>query len=169
MYHLLFALVALIGLTPGSSQQPNRAGLAVYLVQAERPHGGMVYLDELVLEEPPYLIEDQIVSYDWNSHTINVIPGALKDQPEAQEFVVMVGELRLYRGYFTHYHSSRGYFGNPVVYLPYIPTPDGDTATLAGMENQFKIGIWGKEDGDPRFDKRLYDYLVSSGLLLNED
>jgi hypothetical protein len=163
---LFVVLFLMVGISSDSSSNPSgSSGFAIFCIEPERPHGGRVHLSELVLKEPPYLTEDQVESYDWDSHTIRVAPEVLQDQPESQEFVVMAGGLRIYRGYFSHIHSSRGYFGSPVIFLPFIPAADGSVVTLPGTEQLLKIGLWANEDGDPRFDKRLYDYLASAGLL----
>lgn len=165
MVFLYVVLISLAGIASDTANSPGGSGFAIYCVDPERPHGGRVHLSELVLKEPAYLTEDQVDSYEWGSHTIRVDPEALQDQPESQEFIVMAGGLRIYRGYFSHYHSSRGYFGSPVIFLPFIPAADGSVSTLPGNENLLKIEMWANEDGDPRFDKRLYDYLASAGLL----
>jgi hypothetical protein len=169
MSYAVVVLLSLAGFAAQSSTAPDSAGFAIYCVKAERPHGGAVALGELVLEQPPYLTQDQVESYDWESHTIHVAPGALRDEPEAQEFVVMAHGLRIYRGYFSHHFSSRGYFGSPVIFLPFIPAPDGEVHSLPGRDTLLQIQLWGNEDGDPRFDKRLYDYLASAGLLAADD
>jgi len=165
MSYLFVVLLSLAGFSSDSSNAPDSSGFAIFCIEAVRPHGGLVRLSELVLKEPPYLTENQVESYDWDSHTIRVAPEVLQNQPESPQFVVMAGGVRIYRGYFSYLHSSGGNFGSPDIFLPFIPAADGSVSPLPGTEQVLKIGLWANEDGDPRFDKRLYDYLASAGLL----
>ena len=169
MFHLLFLFLLAAG-SPQPSADTENIGFAIYCVDLDPMRQKYVSIDSLPIEPTPYLHESQVISYDWDSHTIEVRAGVLTDRPDGEQFVVMVGATRLYSGYFTHWHSSRGYYGRPVVYLPFITAADGSEVPLTGELGGFRIELWGANQfGDPRFDKRAYDRLSSAGLIKSSE
>jgi hypothetical protein len=162
---LLVALLLLGVVKEEYSVEPRAPEFAIYCVSAARSAVDQLALDELPLRDTPYLSEDQIKSYDWTTHTIHVAPGVLENQVHGQLFVVVVGDVRMYRGTFIDVLSSSDYPG-PAILDPFMPTGDGSFRQWwIGDEDQIRIrmegGTW-----DPRFDERLYDHLESSGLLV---
>ena len=94
------------------SEQGNH--FAIYLVGDSRHMSNVekAPLTRLKLDAEPILSDDDIIEYEWNTHTIKLSPGSLGRLKErlgsktVVPFVVVANRKRCYRGAFLSHLSS---------------------------------------------------------------
>jgi len=154
---------------------PERTGsVEIYLV-AEWPDDAPitrlseVELGAFVLADEPLIDEDDIVEYDWETHTIHLVNQAVADRilkrrgvGDEDTFMVVANGQRLYAGVMTSILASL-VPDTPVIHVGATPDPN-QYQPAASIRIHPPVGL-GKPD--PRNDKRLWDALNTLGLLRN--
>lgn len=133
-----------------SSNTGNTNRFAIYIIAVPNPD-----INQIMLEDKPVLTAADIVSYDWNTHTMELTDRGASSIPAAKEvgvhgkpFVVVADGQRCYVGAFWATYSSVAHF-NPVIILPFgIKT---NSVTISRAYPSEKIG----KGDDPRTDKRV--------------
>lgn len=178
MLKKIFLTLLLIILTlsacqsPAEEEQVVREGepFAIYLVADEQitgPAAKNFDIDQLPLAEMPIIATDDIISYDWERHGMNLGEEAylrlisifMAGLPSSGvPFVVTSYQQPVYVGAFWSPYSSLSFDG-VVILQPLDP---------AGQTLYFTLG-YPKEDNftgeDPRSDPRLQQVLEEAGIL----
>lgn len=133
---------------------------ALYLVKA---HHAEVAKTEL--ENEPLLTEQDIVSYDWQTHTMTLTEAGEKKIPKTlgtggKEFMIVADGRRCYRGAFWTSFSSISY-PDPIIDV----VQRGRTVRIqrAYPSERFTTGQ------DPRPDKRIRQVLEALGKIKNAE
>ncbi|MGA2070857.1 MAG: hypothetical protein ABSG97_05865 [Sedimentisphaerales bacterium] len=150
-----------ISLAGCSSTTGNANRFAIYLVAVPNTD-----INQIILEDRPVLTAADIVSYDWNTHTMELTDRGLRSIPAApkevgvygKSFVVVADEQRCYVGAFWTTFSSIAYPG-PVIELPLDTKTNSVTIRRAYPFETLGMG------SDPRTDKRIFKVLSESGKL----
>ena len=115
---------------------------------------------------------DEIVSYNWSTHTITLKPDVRKNLAKklrgglvkGEPFIVAVGGKKTYEGTFTSLLSSAS-FSSVVIVLDesaYLPTSLEQNQVRIGLGYPGKVAFKGE---DPRNDARIETALKESGKL----
>ena len=120
-------------------------------------------LDEIVLQETPVLSMDDIISYDAETHVIELEP-AVAERWDGLElpgnyFVVVVGKEPIYTGAFMAAYFSRSYDGVVILWPPMEGGPNAIKIQLGYPWEDFFSGV------DPRADSRIMEALRQAGKL----
>ncbi|HUW33929.1 MAG TPA: sigma-70 family RNA polymerase sigma factor, partial [Planctomycetota bacterium] len=145
---------------PAALEPAPRPSIAIHLVTepADIREVEATPLADLRLQAEPLFTEKEIVSYDWDTHTIQLAPGVQgwpKPSVRNIPFVIVVGGQRSYVACFGSVASSL---------RPKMPV------CMRFPDNTIKIGMYGipLEDGilnDARNDMRIYDALKALNRL----
>ncbi len=160
---VLGLLVALLtACTPADSQPDD---FAIYLVQSGYA-GPDSDLTRLKLEPTPYISVDDIISYTWATHEIELTDAARKRLAQLEvpvttgvPFVVCVGTWRIYAGVFWVSYSSMSYEG---IIIDTLPAQAGNPMV------QLQLGYPAPgffSGADLRADTRIQQSLQSTGVL----
>lgn len=119
MVAFLVVLLAVVGV----GEPSPAATVGFYFVR-----GDGASLEEAVLEDKPFLTDDDILAYDWNTHTMAVTTEAVSRFPVGtrlplthQRFVVVVHGRRCYLGTFVNPLSSLGAGSPSITAMGYDP------------------------------------------------
>ena len=149
---------------------PSKAdGFSIYLLADEIPATELlpVDLNDLELQEEPILSSDDIVTYSWKRHEIELTAEAyeriqqlftLPAKVRGIPFVVCVGPDRIYAGAFWTPVSSIGFDG-VVICQPFDPDK---RIIRIGLGYPCPEAFTGK---DPRSDQRILQSLEAAGKL----
>lgn len=165
----LTALIVFTLLMPflfsGCSDNPEGEGFAIYLTRDDIPVSQMEALSHVEIADEPVLSLDDIVSYDWDTHEIELTPDAF-DRLDAMRlptngvpFLVCVDKAPVYWGAFWPPYSSQSFDGVTIMVL-----------SFAGKENTVQIAL-GYPSGslyqgiDPRGDDNVKTALEAAGKL----
>ncbi|MBE0565216.1 MAG: hypothetical protein IH621_04600, partial [Krumholzibacteria bacterium] len=170
---LLALVVALCGLLVAADSPATDRPVALYLVRQSPmdPAAPAAATDiaELELAEAPVLTSKDFVSYDWNRHTL-VITGHQWEWAKAvltggrpgttavsTQFVVLVGDERIYAGYFWGYLSS---------FLPPPSCPVINVGQVVEEDGLVSLRILAKPEAEGlRGDSRIKAALAEAGVL----
>jgi hypothetical protein len=165
---LLFSLLVLIIGIVGCQQQTS-TDFGIYLLAEDGPATQLVErdLNTIALQEQPVIGIKDIVSYDPNSHEMQLTGSAYRRVQElfplpvrvdGIPFVVRVGDEPIYAGAFWTPLSSLSYDG--II----IPQPFGDQEKKIGLALGYpgQLAFTGE---DPRGDPRIMDALDKAGKL----
>jgi hypothetical protein len=162
---LLAASLSACGLADlGQEPTLEPAGeFAIYIPIGDDQIGEPRDLDEMELQESPVLSMDDIISYDGETHVVELESsvGARWDGLElpGKRFVVVVGRELIYTGAFMAAYFSRTYDGVVILW----PTMEGSPNTI-----KIQLGYpWGDffTGEDPRADPRIMEALRQAGKL----
>jgi hypothetical protein len=156
----IFCIVAFVSITLGlcSGSEGTKPRFALYLVKAHHAE-----MKQSELESEPLLTEQDIVSYDWPTHTIALTKSGEKKIPDIKavgtggvEFVIVADGQRCYRGAFWASLSSQSH-GEPVIDV----LRRGRTLQIqrAYPDASFAVG------DDPRSDPRILQALEAAGKI----
>ena len=149
---------------------PSKAdGFSIYLLADEIPATELlpVDLNDLELQEEPILSSDDIVTYSWKRHEIELTAEAYERIQQLHSppvevrgipFVVCVGPDRIYAGAFWTPVSSIGFDG-VVICQPFDPDK---RIIRIGLGYPCPEAFTGK---DPRSDQRILQSLEAAGKL----
>ena len=164
-----FLLVLLLGLALTSCQSRDDPGFGVYLLAQDVPTADLAQMDirQLRLQDQPLFSSDDIVSYDAESHTIELTQAAytrlqrvfpMPVRVAGIPFVVCVGEERIYTGALWTPVSSLSYEG--VIIMQPLNT--------SSTRIQINLGYPAPEmftGDDPRADPRILKALEQDNKL----
>lgn len=174
----IFLALILLGLVlsacqPQAEDEPEDIKghrFAIYLVRDTQISGQgaqRVDIDSLSLVETPLIIIDDIVSYDWDKHEMNLTEEAYLSfvtlfmaglPSDGVPFVVEAQQQRVYVGAIFSPFSSQSFDG-VVVLQPFDPS---------GQPLNFSLG-YPSEDNftgeDPRNDIRILEAFEAAGIL----
>ena len=154
-----FLLIIILGAALASCQPGKDNNFAIYLLAQDIPASQLSQIDitQLILQNKPIISNDDIVSYDRASHTMELTQEAytrvqqifpMPVKVEGIPFVVCVGNERIYTGAFWTPVSSRSYDG-VVIMQPFDATKSTIQITLGYPAPEVFIG------DDPRADARI--------------
>jgi hypothetical protein len=172
---LLTVSLMLLAAPLGSAQQQTGDEFAIYVVEpsAWQPSGD---LSQFRLVGDPVISAADIMSYDWQTHTLTVTTNAILRLPRFRtetfsNFVVIVRGERCYAGSFWPLDiSARPMPSN----IPIIPVPTGRSRALTNRTLSIGINIRFSPDGfvsrpvagsDVRSDSRVRDVLSGLGKI----
>jgi hypothetical protein len=111
---ILWALTVLICLAGSVGAEPKPVRFGIYLLKRYADRGAVeeLPLADLVLEDKPLLTQDDLLSYDRDTHTLQIRPGITSARlrtpgPQSAHFVVVADGRPAYLGVFTTMASSR--------------------------------------------------------------
>lgn len=143
----------------------------LYLISDQNITGGNLHdyeLDDLPINEKPFLSTKDIVSYMWTDHAINlteeaylkVVVNFSRGLPiNGAPFVIVSNNERIYTGAFWSLASS-AIFDGVVVLQPFDPAIQPLFITLGYPTDDFFTGE------DPRGDTRLRQALQAAELIV---
>ncbi len=144
----------------------NNYSFAIFSVEDDIYGSSNVQLENLILSEKPLLSSNDIECYIWNKHQISYSDTAYNRLKTVTDlwrkgFVVTVYGKRIYWGLFQSSLDSYA-SQNPVIML--VPGPHILPPILQISCNYFNIDC---QEGEayPRSDQRIYDALLSEGLI----
>jgi hypothetical protein len=160
----LAILAALLSTCTPANSKPG--DFAIYLVK-----GGSVApgadVNQPALEPTPFLSQDDLISYTWQTHALELTESArqrlaLLEVPVTTgvPFVVCVGSERIYPGAFWVSYSSMSYDG---VIIDTLPAMAG--SPLIHIELGYPASPEFFTGPDPRPDPRIQQALQAAGLL----
>ena len=144
-------------ITSSASQASNNDGFAIYLLaqNIQATELSQFDINRIVLETKPIISSDDIISYNKNTHTIELTPAAYTRVQQISPipmnglpFVVCVGDERIYTGAFWAPVSSISYDG-VVIIQPYRAKDTTIQIALGYPGPEFFTG------NDPRADPRI--------------
>jgi hypothetical protein len=156
--------------TPTPALSPSAApGFSIYLIEQGKPPENATAADlmELVLEDSPLVSADDIESYSWQTHEIELTPAARRRVARLQAramsgpgvpFVVCVGMERMYTGEFWTSYSSVPFDG---IVIDVYPADQGRPVRI-------QLGYPSEEwfaGKDLRSDPRILQSLQAAGKL----
>lgn len=158
LYLLLFGALVVTGCTPEEAD-----GFAIYLLEQDMPATEILGMDieELILEDEPILSADDIILYDWDTHTIELSSegySSIQDlfllpvNVSGIPFVACVGSQRIYTGAFWTPASSLIYDGVLIMH----PMDDASRTIQLSVGYPLSEVFSGK---DPRGDSRIMESL----------
>jgi hypothetical protein len=167
---VLWMLMAAVSGCAGGRSGPDAVGeLAIYLVRPGLAAQQVLEmrLAELELEKEPILSGEDIVTYTWDTHEMELTTPARERVAALQvpattgvPFVVCVGDERIYSGAFWVSWSSMSFPGIVI---------DTTLATMDGHSLRIQLGYPGSpeffEGEDLRSDPTILQSLTASGKL----
>ncbi|HEY5503634.1 MAG TPA: alpha-L-rhamnosidase N-terminal domain-containing protein, partial [Sedimentisphaerales bacterium] len=163
----ILIILCFTSLAAGNSTTGNANRFAIYLVAVPNTD-----INQIMPEDKPVLTAADIVSYDWNTHTMELTDNGVRSIPAAPKevgvygkpFVVVADEQRCYVGAFWTTISSIAY-PNPVIEVPLDTKSNKVTIRRAYPFLYEKNGT----KKDPRTDKRIFKVLSELGKLKSPD
>jgi hypothetical protein len=157
---LLLSFLMLVGCS--SATDPiSSPGFALYRLQDTKIAASQIWnqpLESMTLASSPFLTMQEMISYDWKTHTMTVTGTADSQFVQLARtlgpvggipFVVVVGTERIYLGAFWYPHSSL---------IPQVPFID----ILAAPHQICRC----PNGADARTDSRIYQALKRAGVLI---
>ena len=168
-------VVVLSACQAAPTEAPPQEGAAfeLYLVADQQMAGADLKnydLEDLPLAEDPIIRTEDIESYLWETHAINLTPEAYKriqtifsgGMPlSGLPFVIMSHNERIYAGAFWSFASSLSFDG-VVILQPFDPTNQPLQISLGYPTEEAFTGE------DPRDDPQLKSALEGAGLLVEQ-
>ena len=160
-----FIIAGLIigGCGTSESVQGNDEGFAIYLPANEISVDDLAILSHIDIADEPIISLDDIVSYDWDTHEIQLTESAFGKIADFElvgnAFIVCVDRAPVYAGAFLAIYMSRSYDG--VVIL--CPLAEEESKTIA-----IQLGYpWSQffTGEDPRSDPIIFNSLDKAGKL----
>ena len=153
----------LAGCTPATSEPDPVEGFSIYLVRqvGSGPQVREQDLTLLELEDEPFLSQDDIVAYSWETHTITLTEAA-RERLAALEvplttgrpFVVCVGDERIYPGAFWVSYSSMS-FNGIVIDTLFAQMGNGSIPIQLGYPESPEFFVGEDLRSDPRIEQAL--------------
>jgi hypothetical protein len=136
---------------------------AIYMPAGELSIDEAQSFDEIALQDSPVLSSDDIISYDADSHVIELEP-SVAERWDGLElpgtlFVAVVGKEPIYTGAFMAAYFSRTYDGVVILWPPMEGSPNTIKIQLGYPWEDFFTGE------DPRADSRIMESLRQAGKL----
>ena len=171
---LIFSVLALSACGGAADEEPfimEGEAFEMYLIADPELSGGDLQnyeLEELPLNEEPFLSTNDIVSYMWGNHAINlteeaylkVVVNFAQGLPlNGLPFVIVSNNERIYAGAFWSLASSASFDG-VVIQQPFDPAGQPLFITLGYPTADFFTGE------DPRGDPRLRQALENAELII---
>ena len=169
---LIAASMVLLLLAPflfgGCLDSVTKGGFEIYLTKSNIPPSQMEILSRVAIADTPLISGDDIKSYTWNTHEIELTAeawdrlNALKVPTTGTTFIVCLGKEPIYWGAFWTPISSQSFEGVVIVRPISIP---------AGVPNYFITLSLGYPDSsfyrgeDPRSNPGIKDALEKAGKL----
>jgi hypothetical protein len=167
---LITALMAVLLLAPCVfngcySVSPAQKGFAIYLTESNIPPSQMEILSRVAIADAPIISNDDIKSYTWDTHIIELTPEAFQRIDALQvpttgiSFVVCVDDSPVYWGAFWAGYSSQSFDGVIIMV---------SASGLAGNTIQISLGYPDArfyQGEDPRSDTRIKEALQKAGIL----
>jgi hypothetical protein len=137
--------------------------LAIYLVEKPSPN-----LAQIEIAETPLLTDADIVSYNWQTHSLVLTDEGFEKLPtsvgtEGKPFIVVADGQRCYLAAFWTYFSSLSH-PNPVINVLSLKPPFRSPDKMITIERAYPGPIAG-EGKDPRSDKRILKVLTELNKL----
>jgi len=175
IYPIILSLVIILSACQAPVEEAQPAPMegepfAIYLIddpQITGPDLDNYALDELPLAETPFITTKDLVSYDWERHSMNLTEDAylklmsifISGMPSSGvPFVMVAYEQPVYAGAFWTLLSSLSFDG-VVILQPFDP---------AGQTLYIQLGYPGESfftGEDPRGNSRLQQALEDAGIL----
>jgi len=144
---------------------PAKKGFAIYLTESNIPPSQMEILSRVAITDTPIISNDDIKSYTWDTHEIELTPEAFQRIEALQvpttgtTFVVCVDDSPVYWGAFWTPLSSQSFQGI-TIWVPAMPPTDNVIKLELGYpDSSFYKGE------DPRGETRIKDALEKAGKL----
>ncbi len=164
----LVFLIAL-ALTVSACRSGDRNDFCLYLLEGDIPSSELSKhnLKQLAVIDPPIISREDIISYDWTTHKVELTEDAysrvqelfsLPVKVDGIPFIVYVGDEPIYAGAFWTPLSSLSYEGVVIM----------QSFSKQGTTIQFSLGYPGEAafvGEDPRTDPRIHRVLESQGKL----
>jgi hypothetical protein len=168
---LLTASIVLLLLVPflfgGCTQQPAEGkGFEVYLVNDGITVNQMEMLSHLDTPEYPLISGEDIVSYDWNTHSIKLTFESyyrlqeMRPTTDGKAFLVCIDKAPIYWGAFWAPYSSQSFDGITIM----IPTLGLEENTIE-ISPGYPSGDFYRGD-DPRTNPLIKEALEKAGKLV---
>ena len=147
-----------------TNEHPSSSPFAIYRLKDSTLTAQQVWnlpLDRLALADAPFLAQDSLKSYHWQTHEFTatasvdtqlVILGRHNGSTEGIPFVVTVGHDRIYLGAFWYLYSSLS---------PSVPYID-----VLLRSHQIQKAWTPIDSVDGRNDTRIYSALKNAGVLV---
>lgn len=153
------------GSTQESTTSQVSGGFAIYLTRDDIPVSQMEVLSHVEIADEPVISIDDIISYDWETHEIELTPGAyervigLQVPTSGKSFVVCIDKAPVYWGAFWTPVSSQSFDGVTI----WIPS-------FNVKENTIKLELGYPSSGfftgeDPRASPDIMQSLEQAGKL----
>jgi hypothetical protein len=167
---LITALMAVLLLAPFLfsgcySVSPAQKGFAIYLTESNIPPSQMEILSRVAIADAPIISNDDIKSYTWDTHVIELTPeafqriDALQVPTTGTTFVVCVDDSPIYWGAFWAGYSSQSFDGITIMVKPSLSGENTIQISRGYPSASFYQGE------DPRSDKRIKEALQKAGKL----
>ncbi len=160
---VVIASLLLIDCTQSTNNQNGENEFGIYLLldkSITTSEAKTINLGLLKLQTEPIICLDDIISYDWSTHTIDLQTEAFERFKSLDTmnvstyglpFLVLVGNERIYLGNIYPMYSSLYYFDLPTINVaPFI---------------EMKIEKPSDEFEDKRTDSRIYEVLKNNNKL----
>jgi hypothetical protein len=170
---LIAALMVLLLLAPSlfsgcDSVSPSQKGFAIYLTKSNIPPDQMEILSRVAIADTPLVSSDDVISYTWNNHEIELTAEAFKRLGELQvpttgtSFVVCVDDSPIYWGAFWTPVSSQSFSGVVIIRLISAPVEVQRYFIIIGLGYPTQSFFRGE---DPRSNPIIKEALEKSGKL----
>jgi hypothetical protein len=163
---VLAVVVALLVLSGG--YLPSREGFAIYLTEGDIPPAQMPALSHVEIEERPVIAMDDVITYNAQTHELEVAASAYEDVFEldvpvsGMSFLVCVDREPIYWGAFWTPISSMSFDGVTI----WKPMATRDPKVLTLELGYPSSSFYGGED--PRNDPRVLRSLEQAGKLITK-
>jgi hypothetical protein len=168
---LAVCLGSLLMISPavgGCSSELNSEGFAIYLTQRDIPVSQMEPLSRVAIADTPLMSVADIVSYDRNTHEIELTPAAyervmqLQVPTSGKVFVVCVDKEPIYWGAFWTPISSQSFYGVVIMVPPILP--GGNSGNVIQITRGYPSASFAQGD-DPRSNPVILKSLEQAGKL----
>jgi len=149
------------------SPTPEEEGFAIYLTRDNIPVEKMEALSHIEIAEEPIISGDDVISYDWKTHEIEITAAAFdrikqgKKSVPGESFIVCVNRQPVYWGAFWSLLSSQSFDGITIM-RPFNTNTEGGyfINITRGYPSE---GFYQGED--PRSSQSIKEALEKAGKL----
>jgi hypothetical protein len=162
---VLIASLLLISLTVGGCTSQKGEGFAIYLTEQDIPVSQMEALSHVEIADEPVISMSDIVSYDWNTHEIELTAEAYERvnsftiPTSGKSFVVCIDRNPIYWGAFWTPISSQSFDG-VTIWVPSFSEKENTIKLELGYPS---AGFYSGED--PRSNPEILQSLEQAGKL----
>jgi len=166
---LLIASLLLVTLFLGCNSQADGEGFAIYLTRDNVPPSQMEALSHVDLADQPLISLDDIVSYNWTTHEIELTAAAYQRLEEIRfptngtSFLVCVDGQPVYWGAFWPYYSSLSFDGVIIGAAPFLHTTEDAQNTIQITLGYPVLSVF--QGVDPRLNPIIFESLEQAGKL----
>jgi len=146
----------------------SQEGFAIYLTRDDIPVSQMPILSHVDIADEPIISIDDIVSYKWAIHAIELTPEAyervdeLEVSTSGRSFVVCVDKQPIYWGAFWAGYSSQSFDGVTIAVKPIFPVENAPFSFQIGLGYPLPSFSQGE---DPRSNSVIFESLEQAGKL----